>query len=129
MSKLPVRNAYSFIRLVSLVALLAITLLLSALPARAQDEGVVQELTGYLDLGGGAFYRLPNLRAGDTLYVHASRTSGNLDPWVALANTRLEAETLSQELAVQVAQVIVEGQDPVQALPRTYDQFFVSWNA
>jgi len=115
-------------RLVLLVALVAMTLLLGALPARAQDEVVVQELTGYLNLGGEAFYRLPSLQAGDTLYVHMSRTSGNLDPWVALADTRLEAETLSQELIAQVAQVIVEGRDPVQALPRIYEQFFVAWN-
>ncbi len=111
-----------------LIVLLALGLLVSAWSVHAQDDGVVQELTGHLDLGGEAFYRLPNLRAGDTLYIHASRTSGNLDLWVALADTRLEAETLSQELAVQVAQVIVEGQDPVQALPRIYDQFFVAWN-
>ena len=127
MNKRTVPNAYSLMRLVSLVALLALALP-SALPVRAQEEGVVQEFTGYLDLGGEAFYRLPNLHAGDTLYVHASRTSGNLDPWVALADTRLEAETLSQELIGQIAQVIVEGQDPVQALPRIYDQFFVAWN-
>jgi hypothetical protein len=126
--KKQVGKRYSLMRLVSLIALLAMTLLLGPLPASAQDKVVVQELGGYLDLGGEAFYRLPNLHAGDTLYVYASRTSGNLDPWVALADSRLDAETLTQQLTAQVAQVIAGGQDPVQALPRIYDQFFVAWN-
>jgi hypothetical protein len=107
---------------------LVIGLLVFAWPVRAQEGGVVQELAGYLELGGEAFYRLPNLRAGDTLYVHVSRTSGNLDPWVALADTRLEAESLSETLSTQVAQVVAEGKDPLQALPRIHDQFFVAWN-
>jgi hypothetical protein len=111
-----------------LILVLAMGLLVGALPIRAQDGGVVQELTGYLDLGGEAFYGLPSLRAGDTLYVHVSRTSGNLDPWVALADARLEAESLSEALSAQIAQAIADGQDPLGALPRIYDQFFVAWN-
>jgi hypothetical protein len=111
-----------------LILVLAVGLLVGALPIHAQDGGVIQELTGYLDLGGEAFYRLPSLRAGDTLYVHVSRTSGNLDPWVALADARLEAESLSEALSAQVTQVIAEGQDPLGALPRIYDEFFVAWN-
>jgi hypothetical protein len=110
------------------ILVLALGLLASARPAYAQEDGTIQELTGYLDLGGEAFYELPNLRAGDVLYVHMSRTSGNLDPWVALADTRLEAESLSEALSAQVAQAIVQGQDPLEALPRIYDQFFVAWN-
>jgi len=114
--------------------MLALGLLLATLPVHAQEgdrldaSPVVQELTGYLDLGGEAFYQLPNLRAGDTLYVRVSRTSGNLDPWVALASTRLEAESLSEALSARVAQVVAGGQDPLQALPGIYDAFFVAWN-
>ena len=112
----------------SLILLLALGGWVVARPAHAQDPGMVQELTGHLDLGGEAFYRLPALRAGDILYVHVSRTSGNLDPWVALADTRLEAESLSEALSAEVTVAIAEGQDPLQALPRIYDQFFVAWN-
>ena len=119
-------SRYGFIGLASLVALLAWGLLAFVWPVHAQGTVLVQELTGTLDLGGEVFYRLPNLRAGDTLYVHVSRTSGNLDPWVALADTNLEAERLSEALSLQVAQVIAQGQDPLQALPRIYDQFFNS---
>ncbi len=118
----------SLSRVAWLFSILALGLLLGALPVHAQDGGVVQELTGYLDLGGEAFYRLPSLRAGDILYVHVSRTSGNLDPWVALADARLEAESLSAALSDQVAEVIAQGQDPLQALPRIYGRFFVAWN-
>ena len=118
----------SLSRVAWLFSILALGLLLGALPVHAQDGAVVQELTGYLDLGGEAFYRLPNLHAGDILYVHVSRTSGNLDPWVALADTRLQAESLSAALAGQVAEVIAQGQDPLQALPRIYGQFFMAWN-
>ncbi len=108
--------------------MLALCLLAGATPLYAQEGGVVQELTGHLDLGGEAFYRLPSLRAGDILYVHVSRTSGNLDPWVALADTRVEAESLSEALSAQVAQAIAQGQDPLEALPRIYGEFFVTWN-
>ncbi len=128
MSKQPLLRVYALICPIWLVAVLALGLLLGALPVRAQDEGVVQVLTGSLDAGGEAFYQLPDLRAGDTLYVHVSRTSGNLDPWVALADTRLEAESLSETISAQVAQVVAQRQDPMLVLSQIFDDLFVAWN-
>jgi len=128
MNKRQYLYAYGLIGLIWLLAVLALSLLLGVPPVHAQEGGMVQELTGHLDPGGEAFYRLPNLRAGDTLYVHLKRTSGNLDPWLALADTRLEAESLTEALSAEVEQVIAQGQDPLQALPGIYDQFFVAWN-
>jgi hypothetical protein len=71
------------------LSLLLLGLLAVVLPVHAQEDEAIRELTGHLDPGGEAFYRLPSLQAGDMLHVHVSRTSGNLDPWVALADTRL----------------------------------------
>jgi hypothetical protein len=44
------------------------------------------------------------------------------------SKTILEAESLSEALSTQVVEVIVQGQDPLEALPRIYDEFFVAWN-
>jgi hypothetical protein len=103
------------VSIIWLLLMLVLGLLLGTLTVRAQVEVAVQDLNGFLDLGGEAFHRLPAPRAGVTVYVHVSRTSGNLDPGVGLADTRLEAESLSEARSEQVAQTIAGGQDPQQA--------------
>ena len=94
----------------------------------AKDEKAVQVLNGKIDLGGGLFYLLPDLKESQMLYVYAKRTSGNLDPFIGLSRTRHTSEDLSQAFEAEVLRVIAEGQDPLVAVPAIYDEFLDVWD-
>jgi len=101
-----------------------------ALPntAGAQEEERVQEITGRVELVGGVIYNLAGLSSGDTLYVFAERTSGNLDPIVALASTGLTAGELRDQFNSEVDRAIAQGEDPLVAIPRIVDEIFMAWD-
>jgi hypothetical protein len=85
-----------------LVSTLALTMALPSIASgavRAQEpDGRVQVLTGYAERGVGVFYRLPDLQAGQTLYVYVATSSGNLDPFVALSDVPMAAEMLHERI-------------------------------
>jgi hypothetical protein len=118
----------------SLLSLLAFGLLVLTTTAQAQeqvdaaDNGRVQELTGYVAVGDNVFFTIPALKQGETLYVYASATSGDLDPFLALSNERIGSETLNEAFWAEVERVIDEGHDPLEALPQIYRSFFVAWD-
>jgi hypothetical protein len=122
--------------------LLAALLAVALVPATvlAQDDPVaqgkplesrdvrVQVVEGVLESQGGAFYRILYLEAGDTLYVHATRTGGNLDPVLGLANEDYDAALIREAFWGQVDLAIAEGRDPLKALPEIYGSLFVAWD-
>ena len=120
------RGAHSKWIVVLILLLSSVTL--GTLPSHAQDPGRVQELTGRAEPGANVFYHIPLLKEGQTLYVYVERTSGNLDPFVGLSDTRLEGDALSDAFWGEVERVIEEGGDPLAALPEMYDEFFVFWD-
>ncbi len=117
-----------------LLLVVVLGLAVGVVAIEAQDAVVasanarVQQLTGYAELGGNNFYRLPGLKKGETLYVYAAGTSGNLDPFVGLSHVRLESGTLNEEFWAQVERVVAAGRDPLEVLPEIYDEFFVAWD-
>ena len=88
----------------------------------------VQELVGYAEVGDNVFYTLPGLQSGETLYVYAAGTTGNLDPFVGLSDVPLKGDTLNRDFWTAVDRVTAEGRDPLEALPEIYDQYFVAWD-
>ena len=90
---------------------------LTAVPARAQEEPdplQIQELTGRLEQDGDAiWYLLPELEEGAVLYVLGERTSGNLDPFVALSATGVAGGSLAKQFSSEVALAVADGRDPV----------------
>jgi hypothetical protein len=77
--------------------------LLSATAQRAHsnpEPEAVQVSTGYLDPGERQAYDLPNLKQHDTLSVYLTRVSGNLDPLVAVADTKLDLDSFDARLKI-----------------------------
>ena len=109
-------------------------LVIGAMPALAQDEdpipegGRVQVLTGYAEPEGGAFYMVPDLKKGETLYVYAAGTSGNLDPFVGLSDVRFDGAALRDSFWSRVEEIVASGEDPLEAQPLLYSGFFDAWD-
>jgi hypothetical protein len=97
--------------------------------AQAQEAGQVQVLTGRVDeRAAGAWYLLPSLKQGQTLYVYVEGTSNNLDPLAALGDSSVKAGTLGGQFASDVEQAIREGRDPLRVLPEFADKYFLAWD-
>ncbi len=70
----------------SILFLIAFLFLASAIPGYAQDESEIQVLEGRVEVGEVMYYRLPDLKAGDTLYAYMRNLSGNLNPLLTLSD-------------------------------------------
>jgi hypothetical protein len=117
------------LRYVAPALLLVLLVWVITVPAHAQDAPRVQELTGRLEQDRDAiWYLLSDLTQGQKLYVYAEGTSGNLDPFVALAGTGVAAGSLVNAFDADVAMAIAEGQDSVSVIPEYADQYFLAWD-
>lgn len=108
--------------------LMVLTLVDSSGSAYAQAAGRVQVLRGKIALEEVILYSLPDLEQDETLYVYVQGTSGNLDPFVALADASLDTKALEEDFITQVDQAIAAGQDPLVAMPQIVDDFFLIWD-
>jgi hypothetical protein len=110
--------------------LLVLLLCLPIGTAVAQQAGdaSIQEIVHRIEPGQAVFYDLPGLQAGETLYAYAGRTSGNLDPFLALANTSLTRGQVRREFAAEVNRSIAQGRDPLQVIPAVAERYFLAWD-
>ena len=112
-----------------LVAFIGSILTLSSAAQEEPDAFRVQELTGRLEQDGDAiWYLVPKLEQGTVLYVLGERTSGNLDPFVAVADTGVSGGSLATEFNSEVALAMSEGRDPVDIVPEFADERFLAWD-
>ncbi|MDK2890959.1 MAG: hypothetical protein PWR21_1591 [Methanoculleus sp.] len=111
---------------------LFLTLLLAVLvgttTAQMQENAGVQELTGRIEPGQAIFYDFPGLQAGESLYAYAEGTSGNLDPFLAVATPDLNTSQVRNEFAIEVNSSLAAGQDPLRVIPETAGRYFLAWN-
>lgn len=114
--------------IVLLILSLFVSLNLTTVPGTSQTEGAVQVLTGHLDPGEIAVYTLPSIMQGQTLYVYAAGTSGDLDPFTALADAKLNSRGLNAEFQERLNRQIAEGMDPLVAVRNIANSLFLIWN-
>jgi len=112
--------------IVAAMALLGVVA--GVVPVRAQGEHQVQILTGRIEPREIMVYTLPNLIEGDTLYVYTATLSGNLDPFVGIAEAGVDADALRADFNAAVEQAIKKGRDPVEVIPEFCDEVFLAWN-
>jgi hypothetical protein len=108
--------------------LLVVSLSLGALSVSAQEDGKVQQLSGRIDSGEIILYRLPDLQAGQTIYVRMEGTSGNLDSNVALVDASVDPELLESVVESALDQAVAEGTDPLEALEQARSQYTLAWD-
>lgn len=111
--------------------LLSLCLLIAAqvaTPAHAQDAGAIQVLTGILRPDEGIYYQVNGLQQGQTLYVHADNTSGNLDPFLAVFAGETDVDQLRKQFAESVAALMAAGNGPIVAANATAEALSLAWN-
>ncbi|MGK7907857.1 MAG: hypothetical protein AB4040_11620 [Synechococcus sp.] len=103
-------------------------LLLLPSPLFAQTSSAVQIVSGWVERGTPLVYRLPNLQAGDTLYLQAGTVEGNLDPFIGIASDDFDLERGIQRLNSEVDRALQGGRDPLLTIATVVDEEFLAWN-
>jgi len=88
----------------------------------------VQALDGRISTTGLQIYRVTGLKKGETLYVHAKASSGNLDPVVALLKPDVDLEELAREPLEQLISSLSRDHDPIEVTRRILDRFALAGN-
>ena len=102
----------------------------ASLYAQEQDPAQpVQLVSGRLEPGAGQeVYLLDGLQAGDTLYATLHATSGNLDPFLAVLDARIDFAASEAEFQAEMQELLVTGGDVSLAVEELYDRSFLSWD-
>ena len=114
--------------LVAVFACVLLGLLAIHAPALAQGIGDVQVLTGETGPGAGVVFDLLDLEGGQTLYVYAQGTTGNLDPLVLLSDGDADQSALRSTFLAEVEQAVAAGRDPLEVIPEFADRNFLAWD-
>jgi len=115
----------------SFLASLFLFVLLSAFsvfPAASQQSDQVQELTGIIEPGEIVIYDLPSLSRGQTLYVYATATRGNLDPIIFITDTDFHPDTLEADFETALDATLLDGADPLEVIDEVRDQHALAWD-
>lgn len=109
--------------------LVVLALLLQMMPGLGMaQEPAVQVSTGRYEPGKAHTYLMSELKAGQTVTVYGENRSGNFDPFLALASTKLDQAALIEIFEQQVDKALKEGKDPLIVIPKVADEFFLAWD-
>jgi hypothetical protein len=103
-------------------------LTLAPVSVRAGATPRVQVATGYLDMQESLLYDLPGLRQGETLYVYAEGTSGNLDPLVGLLKPAVDVDAARERFRQEREKILADQPESPQALAPLFDRYFLDWD-
>jgi hypothetical protein len=103
-------------------------LALDSMAAPAHAAARVQEVTGHLDMQESLIYELPQLRKGETLYINAEGTSGNLDPSVGLLKPAIDVATAREQFRKERENILADQPDSPQALAPLFEKYFLAWD-
>lgn len=116
----------------SIIFCFAVVLALLTVPPAmgAPTDGAagVQVLTGTIENDAVAVYSLPGLGAGETLTVAMNRTSGDLDPFVAIGGPEVLEEGFRERYDRTVETALARSTDPLVAIPAIADDLFYAWD-
>lgn len=113
----------------AIAGLLLLTLSFPALaPAAAQEGGAVQEILGQAGTDDGDVYIMPDLRAGQTVYIYGGNVSGNLDPFLLIAHAEEDLDLIADTYDTELASALDSGRDPILALPDILGDLFLVWD-
>lgn len=121
------KRPFGWIFALFLIALV-ICLIVGADPGYAQSGARVQELTGVIDPGGYAVYRISGLKQGQRLYIYVETTSGNLDPLASLIDSSVDITTELEAYQMAVEDAVRQGLDPSQTINDLRDQSTLLWD-
>lgn len=116
------------IKLSAFLALLILFCLVLVTPslARAQS-GATQQLTGNVNPDEEVYYRLPNLKKGETLYILLQATSGNLDPFVGILNSGTDLKEFQTDFKIEM-EATLNSDNIFQAINAVRDQYLLAWD-
>jgi len=111
-----------------LVLVWLLVLAINSMTAAVHAAARVQEVTGHLDVQDSLVYELPRLRKGETLYVHAEGTSGNLDPSVGVFKLTVDVDTVREQFRTEREKVLTDQPDSPQAFAPLFEKYFLDWD-
>jgi hypothetical protein len=94
----------------------------------AEAEPPIQVVEGRVSTTGLQLYRLTGLEEGQTLYVHASTTSGYLDPLVFLLKPDADAKEIAKEPLDALVAALSRDNDPIEVTRQVLDRYALAGN-
>jgi hypothetical protein len=73
-------------------------------------------------------YEITNLSAGDTLYIYAEGTSGDLDPFIALLSKKQMDDLVVGSFWTEVQKAIDAHRDPISVVAKFSNANFSAWD-
>ena len=96
--------------------------------AAGAQSGAVQDISGRIEMGDRAVYRLPDLKADHTLYARVQGISGNLDPFLILIRPGIDLALLQKAFRTELEKTIAEGGDPLVVIPEFAERHKIIWD-
>ena len=73
-------------------------------------------------------YLLPDLTAGQTIYIRAQTVSGNLDPLIGIIDSKVDPNQLETDYEQALDQAITAGVDPFEIVDTLRDRYLLAWD-